>query len=660
MRRDFMFRFLSKSIMKRLTFHFFLVGFLPLLILGTSSYYYAKNMLAHEVGKIISSVNITTKREVLNFLDERIKSIRLQAKSQNIAMVSENNFYKIAHFLYKDYMDIFGYKDILMLNTDGRVIFSAAARKSDATADVSFLNDPVLKKLANKVLSNKDVAMTDMTNYLPLKNIVIFMGAPIFGDDGEATSILVFVIDASQVSRLIKKDIKIGQSMESYLIGPDFIMRSSSNFLKKNVILTRRIPSPAARQAFEKGGGTMKMIDYRNRKVLCAFSTLGLDKRLKTGFDWAIITKIDQNEAFAFLNHLGRNIILTLIILVLLVFGAGYMQSNDIAKPLKKLSRHISLVDKGDFSVQLPEGVYKRSDELGNLINSFNRGMNRFRKQIKQLKDSTNLLVSSISQISTTASQLSSSASETSSSISEVTTTMEEVRQTSEMSMEKSKNVVRNAERTEKISQAGKAATKNTMEGIDRIKKEMNYIAESTLKLSEQTQRIGEIINTVTDIADQSNILSVNAAIEAAKAGEHGKGFAVVAQEIKILANESKEATNQVRTMLDDIQKATSAAVMATERGMKTVEDAVELSEQSEDAIDRLTATVAESSEAALQISVSTQQQLAGIDQLTQAMESINEATLQNLDGVKQLEDAIKKMEEMGNMMTNFINTYKI
>ena len=97
-----------------------------------------------------------------------------------------------------------------------------------------------------------------------------------------------------------------------------------------------------------------------------------------------------------------------------------------------------------------------------------------------------------------------------------------------------------------------------------RIREQMEAIAESMVRLSEQGQAIGQIIATVEDLAAQSNLLAVNASIEAAKAGEHGKGFGVVAQEVKSLAEQSKQATNQVRTILSDIQKATTAAVMAT------------------------------------------------------------------------------------------------
>ncbi|MFW5902249.1 MAG: methyl-accepting chemotaxis protein, partial [Thermodesulfobacteriota bacterium] len=225
---------------------------------------------------------------------------------------------------------------------------------------------------------------------------------------------------------------------------------------------------------------------------------------------------------------------------------------------------------------------------------------------------------------------------------------------------DKAENVYKTAENTNKISLAGKQATENTGAGINRIKQEMNDIAESTVKLSEQTKSIEEIINTVSDIADQSNILSVNASIEAAKAGEHGKGFAVVAQEVKSLADQSKEATNQVRTILMDIQKATSTAVMATERGSKTVEEAIELAEQSGTAIDRLERQVNESSDAAAQIMASSQQQLSGMDQLSEAMESINDATQQNLEGVKQLEDISKTLEEFAQNTRDMVSQYKV
>lgn len=277
---------------------------------------------------------------------------------------------------------------------------------------------------------------------------------------------------------------------------------------------------------------------------------------------------------------------------------------------------------------------------------------------LEYLVEGTNKLGSSVSEISATASELAASSLETSASVSEISTTVEEVRQTTQVSNEKARRVSDQAERLAETAEAGQAASKEAIDGMARIKQEMEYIAESILKLSEQTQNISEITGAVNDLADQSNLLSVNAAIEAAKAGEYGKGFAVVAQEVKNLAEQSKEATNQIKTILNDIQKATSTAVMATERGTKAVDSGVMLSIQSRDTIAMLLENVRQSAAATLQISASSQQQLTGMDQLVTAMRSIKEASSQNVSGTKQLEVSTQILNEMGGKLREISQKY--
>ncbi|MCP4177656.1 MAG: PAS domain-containing protein, partial [bacterium] len=187
-------------------------------------------------------------------------------------------------------------------------------------------------------------------------------------------------------------------------------------------------------------------------------------------------------------------------------------------------------------------------------------------------------LSATITEITSTISQLAANSTEISSAINEITTTVTEVKQVSEVAHERAVEVTERAEQVNTTTDIGKKATEDTIYGILKIKEEMASIAESTIKLGEQTQNIGEIISSVNGLADQSNLLSVNASIEAAKAGEYGKGFAVVAREVKALADQSKSATKQINSILTDIQKATSSAVMATERGTNAVASGQELS----------------------------------------------------------------------------------
>ena len=162
------------------------------------------------------------------------------------------------------------------------------------------------------------------------------------------------------------------------------------------------------------------------------------------------------------------------------------------------------------------------------------------------------------------------------------------------------------------------------------------------------------------DLAEQSNLLAVNAAIEAARAGEEGKSFAVVAEEIKSLAEQSKQGTAQVRTILSDIQKATSAAVMAAEQGGKAVEAGAAQSSQTRETIVALAASVAQAAQAAAQIAASSQQQMVGVDQVALAMENIKQSSAENAASTQQVETAARNLSEVGQRLQELVARYKV
>jgi len=152
----------------------------------------------------------------------------------------------------------------------------------------------------------------------------------------------------------------------------------------------------------------------------------------------------------------------------------------------------------------------------------------------------------------------------------------------------------------------------------------------------------------------------VNASIEAAKAGEHGKGFAVVAQEVRSLAEQSKESTEQIRRILNDIQKAISSAVMATEQGGKTVENSVLQSSETDSAIQVIGQGATGTVQASAQILASTNEQVAGINQVAIAMDNIRNASEQIVVSMRQAEDATSSMNEMSSKLWNMIERFKV
>jgi PAS domain S-box-containing protein len=299
----------------------------------------------------------------------------------------------------------------------------------------------------------------------------------------------------------------------------------------------------------------------------------------------------------------------------------------------------------GEYRDQLEDKVKQRTADLSNVL--------------AEVKETVNVLVSSSTQILAATTQVASGTAETATAISETSTTVEEVQQAAKLSAQKAKNVADSAQQVVKVSQNGQKAVDETINGMNQIREQMDSIAQTVVRLSEQSQSIGGIIASVTDIADQSNLLAVNAAIEAAKAGEQGKGFAVVAQEIKNLAEQSKQSTSQVRNILNDVQKATSAAVMATEQGSKAVDAGVKQSALAGEAIRVLSESSNEAVQAAIQIVASSQQQVVGMDQIGVAMQNINQAGTETAVSMVQSEKSAKNLNELGQKLKEMVEKFK-
>jgi methyl-accepting chemotaxis protein len=326
--------------------------------------------------------------------------------------------------------------------------------------------------------------------------------------------------------------------------------------------------------------------------------------------------------------------------------------------PLNKVAQVTNKIAAGDLNVKLETDGSK--DELGTLTTAFNKMVDSLRDMIQDVSETISVLGSASVQISTSSSQLAASSNETATSVTETTATVEEVRQTTNVTNIKARQVAESAQRATHVSTAGKKLTDETIEGINKIGNQMESIAESIIKLSEQSRAISDIISSVNDLAEQTNLLAVNASIEAARAGEQGKGFVVVAQEIKSLADQSKQATTQVRTILNDIQNAISAAVMATEQGSKIVEAGIKQSNQTGVAIQSIAESINEAAQLAVQISVSSQEQSVGMDQVALAMENIKFASVQNAQTTKQLESSAISLKKMGDKLKELVQNYKV
>jgi len=293
-------------------------------------------------------------------------------------------------------------------------------------------------------------------------------------------------------------------------------------------------------------------------------------------------------------------------------------------------------------------------EEAGDLTRTLNQLAAAKKELIDQADEIANVvevLYSSGARISEALSELASNAQETLSAVTETTTIVEQVRQTAEVSSHKARKVAEDAQVVLQISERGQKATDQTVDGMKHIRDQMGAIADGMFKLSNQSNLIGEIIAAVDDLAQQSNLLSVNASIEAAKAGEYGRGFAVVAQDVKNLSKESKEATAHVRSILNEIVNATASATMSTELGSKAVAAGEDVVKQARESILALSESIVDASQTSGQIEVSSQQQLVGMQQVVAAMESVKEASNHNVKSVRELEQAVNNLNDLGKQL---------
>ncbi|KPA11962.1 methyl-accepting chemotaxis protein [Candidatus Magnetomorum sp. HK-1] len=676
--------FKSKRLMTKLISIIFLMAVMAIVTVTMISYYYSKDSLKKAALNQLSAVCEIKKNQVLDYLKNRESVVQVLSETNDVKSaykklkkyhdegggdpnglynVHSNEYaeiYKQIGTYFRNFLDAFGFKDIYFIcGPHGHVMYTSSREKDlGSNLGVGTYRKSGLASLWLSVVQEKKIQFQDFSEYAPIGKPAAFVGAPIINKNGKVIAVIALQLDPKRIDLIMQEKTGMGKSGETYLVGEDLYMRSSSRFDTNSSILVKKVDTLASRNALNDKVGSQIIKDYRGINVLSSYSHMSLNETLKCNFEWAIIAEIDEEEAFKPISNLFNKMLLSTIFILVLSFIIGFFAARSIVNPVKYLSEKVDKISEGDLTVSID--IKNREDEIGVMIKGFNKMLDTLRSQTGDMLEGSATLASSTSQISATVTQMATSSTETSSSIAEITATVEEVRQTVQVSSQKANQVVDVARKGTDVSQSGKKATEDTIQGIKRIKEEMEYIAESIVKLSEQTQSIGQIISAVNDLADQSNLLSVNASIEAAKAGEHGKGFAVVAQEVKSLAEQSKDATNQVTSILSDIQKATSAAVMATERGGKAVEDGVNLSAQAGEAIGTLSQNVIESSQSALQIASSTQEQLIGMDQLAEAMENIKLASQQNADGARQLEDSVQNLDDLAKKMELISSKFKV
>lgn len=349
----------------------------------------------------------------------------------------------------------------------------------------------------------------------------------------------------------------------------------------------------------------------------------------------------------------NRGAVAVSVALVVVSLLLGWFLLVRLGPPLRSMTDVMERLARGDTSVAVDVG--DRRDEIGDMaitVGVFRENAQR----IARMEDAAQAVVHSIA---TTASQVqgavnaqATSSSEQAASIAETSTSLEEIRETAASTQTRVREMSASARRTLVEGEAGAAEMHDSIAAMDQIRHKVEAIADTIVTLSERNRRVGEITDTVNNLAQQSKMLAINASIEAAKAGDAGKGFAVVADEMGNLADQSEEATEQVRSVLEEIQAATGKAVLATEDGSKQVDVGVSLIQSVGARIESLSETIQGAVTEAERIDIAVSQQTAGIEQVARAMKEITTTTSQFAGTSAEIRDLMESLVNEVNTLT--------
>ncbi len=338
--------------------------------------------------------------------------------------------------------------------------------------------------------------------------------------------------------------------------------------------------------------------------------------------------------------------------------AAGERQTREVMeRAVHSYSVFAAQVADGDLTATVePQG----DEDLRELAGSLNRMVSSLAAISGQIQSSVSAIGSSTSEILTSAHEHGRGAEQQSAAITQASATVQELRAAADEMARQAEDVAREANDSVKVSDDGSTALQAIAGAMEEIRDRVASIATEIAALSDRTEQIGDITATVNELADRSNLLALNAGIEAARAGEHGRSFAVVADQVRGLAEQSKQATGRIESILSEVREATLGAVKASEAGTKVVDRGLELTVKASDGVQSLAETIHRAAGAAGQIAAAAQQQSVGMDQIAESMNELELNTTGFVDGAARSQSAAEHLDELTNSLAEATSRYRV
>jgi len=502
-------------------------------------------------------------------------------------------------YFFKKYAEMYGYYDLFLINPDGYCFYTVCQEADYQTnlVDGKYA-DSGLGVVTREVLKNGKFGFADFSPYAPSAGApAAFIAQPVM-HGGEAELVVALQLPLDAINRIMGVRSGMGETGETYLIGPNKLMRSDSFLDPQNHSVKASFANPskgsvdteAAREALAGTAEAKIITDYNGNPVLSAYTPIDV-----FGTKWALLAEIDEAEAMAAVKD---------------------MESTSASATTSLLTWVGSLGAIAAVLVTLISVFIARS--ISKPINRIIAGLNEGADQVND----------AAAQVSSASQQLAEGASEQASSLEETSSALEEMAAMTRTNAENSKEA-------NNLSGQARSAAENGDKTMEQLNNAMTAINDSSGQIS-------KIIKVIEEIAFQTNLLALNAAVEAARAGEHGKGFAVVADEVRNLAQRCAQAAKETTGLIEDsVNKAKEGADVAAEVGKS---------------LGAIVGDVAKVTELINGIAQASQEQAQGVDQVNTAVSQMDKVTQQNAAGAEESASAAEELSAQATTVKSMVD----
>ncbi|MEZ5334300.1 MAG: methyl-accepting chemotaxis protein [Methanolobus sp.] len=619
------------------------LSLIPLLLVSAISYSQASVALQEDAFEKLTAIKAIKTNQIEDYFDQKksevyifsedpavVESLPLFAEAFKGGTGSAEWKALDAEYspLMEDLITEFGYYDLFLIDTEGNIVYTVA---KEADLGTNLVNGQYSNSnLASAYkLGNSEISYVDMEMYEPSDEPAMFIAGPVHDENGNKIGVLAFQMSVEAIDAIMNERSGLGETGETYLVGEDKLMRSDSRFEQDATILVKEIDTLGVTEGLAGKDDTKIFDDYRGVSVLSSYTLIEFDH-----FNWVLLAEIDESEAMATVTTLGYVYISSILIFGIIVSVVAYYFSRTITSPIKYIVGVTEKIADGDLTVEIENNS---NDEIGHLTDSVRKMLGSLKELIGDIRTSSSLLASTAEEISASSEEISAATTEISNTVVEVskgaTVQSSKAEETAKIMFDLTEAVQEVASISQRA--ADDAAHCNDIIGslgmitedllgkMGNIKMATSDSAEAIMDLDSKSKQIGEIVSLITNIADQTNLLALNAAIEAARAGEHGRGFAVVADEVRKLAENSGNAASQIEDLIHEIQSGTNNTVESMQHGTEEVSNGSEALNEAASVIDKVVESGISIGKMVQDIAAAAQEQAASIQEISSSIDEV-------------------------------------